>query len=188
MLRPANERALLLSEGPVAIEIQPSSDEDREAIAAIDGSFLVTEELELSLSGGVPSYSTRPVKPYRKTYPSADGQPGAKSQTLVALIDGDVAGLVRLSENWNRFALIEDLRVDTGYRRCGVGTALIRAVIDWANARNLPGVMLETQNNNAAACRLYQSQGFVLSGFDANLYRGLDVASREVALFWYLLF
>jgi len=69
-----------------------------------------------------------------------------------------------------------------------VGTALIGAAIDWAKARNMPGAMLETQNNNVAACRLYQGQGFVFAGFDANLYRGLDPASREVALFWYLVF
>ena len=172
----------------MTIEIQPSRSEDRAAIAAIDGSFLVTEELDLSLSGGVPGYSVRPVTPYRKTYPSADGQPRAKGRTLVALIDGEIAGLVRLSENWNRFALIEDLRVDTGFRRRGLGTALIGAAIDWAKARGLPGVMLETQNNNVTACRLNQGQGFVLAGFDANLYRGLDPASREVALFWYLVF
>jgi ribosomal protein S18 acetylase RimI-like enzyme len=172
----------------MTIEIQPSSDEDQDEIAAVGGSFLVTEELDLSLSGGVLSYSARPVTPYRKTYPSTYGQATAKSQTLVALIDGDVAGLVRLSENWNRFALIEDLRVDTSYRRRGVGTALIGAAIDWARARGLSGVTLETQNNNAAACRLYQGQGFVLAGFDANLYRGLERVSGEIALFWYLVF
>lgn len=170
------------------IEIQPARSEDRAAIAAIDGSFLVTAELELSLSGGVLSYSARPVTPYRKTYPDAAGQIATDSQTLIAHVDGEIAGVVRLSENWNRFALIEDLRIGPDYRCRGVGTALIGAAVDWAKACGLPGVTLETQNNNVAACRLYQSQGFVLTGFDANLYRGLNPVSQEVALFWYLVF
>lgn len=170
----------------MTIEIRPVRGEDHAAIAAINGSFLVTDELELSLCGGVLGYSVRPVTPYRKIYPDGDNLFSVESQALIALIGGEIAGVMRLSENWNRFALIEDLHVDAGCRRRGVGAALIGAAVDWAKARGLPGVMLETQNNNVAACRLYQSQGFVLAGFDANLYRGLDPASREVALFWYL--
>lgn len=49
-------------------------------------------------------------------------------------------------------------------------------------------VMLETQNINVVACRLYESCGFVLGGFDACLYRGVMPGTREIALFWYLLF
>ena len=45
--------------------------------------------------------------------------------------------------------------------------------------------MLETQNNNVGACKLYERCGFQLSGFDADLYRGDDRCVREVALFWY---
>jgi hypothetical protein len=48
--------------------------------------------------------------------------------------------------------------------------------------------MLETQNINVAACRLYERCSFVLGGFDACLYRGVMPGTREIALFWYLLF
>ena len=45
--------------------------------------------------------------------------------------------------------------------------------------------MVETQNNNVAACKLYERCGFRLSGFDQDLYRGQDPETTEIALFWY---
>lgn len=48
--------------------------------------------------------------------------------------------------------------------------------------------MLETQNNNLGACRLYERCGYVLGGMDHLRYRGIDAQTREVALFWYLVF
>jgi streptothricin acetyltransferase len=48
--------------------------------------------------------------------------------------------------------------------------------------------MLETQNNNVAACRLYESGGFQLAGFDRCLYKGLHPDTDEIALYWYLVF
>ncbi len=68
------------------------------------------------------------------------------------------------------------------------GRRLMEQAIRWARERGLPGVVLETQNINLAACRLYESCGFVLRGFDGYLYRGIEPDSREIALFWYLLF
>ncbi|MCY1188690.1 hypothetical protein D3C81_1499100 [compost metagenome] len=58
----------------------------------------------------------------------------------------------------------------------------------WARKKQLPGVMLETQNNNLGACRLYQDYGFELGGIDRLRYRGIDPETAEVALFWYLMF
>ena len=171
---------------PITIEVRPARSDDEAAIAAIDASFLVAEELELSLVGSKLTYSAQPVTPYRKVYPDPDEQDAG--DVLVALADGKVVGVICRSENWNRFALIEDLRVDVASRRAGVGSALIAAAIDWAKSHGLPGVMIETQTNNVSACRLYEKHGFVLSGFDRSLHRGLDSRSREIALFWYLIF
>ena len=52
----------------------------------------------------------------------------------------------------------------------------------------LPGIMLETQNNNLGACRLYERCGYVLGGIDHLRYRGIDPRTQEVALFWYRFF
>ena len=48
--------------------------------------------------------------------------------------------------------------------------------------------MLETQDNNVPACRLYERCGFQLRGFDTHLYKGHDPATGEIALYWYLTF
>ena len=58
----------------------------------------------------------------------------------------------------------------------------------WARKKNLPGMMLETQNNNLGACRLYERCGYVMGGIDQLRYRGIDPQTREVAIFWYRLF
>jgi len=44
------------------------------------------------------------------------------------------------------------------------------------------------QDNNVAACRLYESCGFKLRGVDTHLYRAIRDVSGETALYWYYLF
>jgi hypothetical protein len=48
--------------------------------------------------------------------------------------------------------------------------------------------MLETQDDNVPACTLYQSCGFVLDGFDRNVYKAINPNTKETALYWYLIF
>ena len=54
--------------------------------------------------------------------------------------------------------------------------------------RQHAGIMLETQNNNVAACKFYEKCGFVIGGFDFLVYKGLDIENDEVAIYWYLYF
>jgi ribosomal protein S18 acetylase RimI-like enzyme len=49
-----------------------------------------------------------------------------------------------------------------------------------ARERSLPGVMLETQSMNVAACQMYVSCGFAVS-----LYSGIEPDTRGIALFCY---
>jgi ribosomal protein S18 acetylase RimI-like enzyme len=71
------------------------------------------------------------------------------------------------------------------YRRQGVGRVLLQQAIQWASDKQLAGVMLETQNNNVGGCRLYESCGFELGGFDRCLYQGINPGTDEIALYWY---
>ena len=89
---------------------------------------------------------------------------------------------------WNRFAYVEDLVVNPEYRGLGIGRRLLERGIQWARENDYPGVMLETQNDNVPACTLYQSCGFVLSGFDRNVYKAIHPNTKEIALYWYLIF
>jgi streptothricin acetyltransferase len=168
---------------------------DEQAIAdayGFDGSFLVESELALFAEDGVVRYEVVSVRPYRKCYgPHAGDDPSAHLKApdkavFLAYLDGSVAGRVIVSEGWNGYAWIDDIAVDVRRRRAGVGRALMDRAVAWAVERSLPGIRLETQDNNVPACKFYESYGFHLGGFDRDLYRGLDEETKEIALFWYL--
>ena len=99
----------------------------------------------------------------------------------------ECAGQIRLKKNWNKYAFIEDIAVSKNYRKNGVGTKLIEKAIEWAKSKNLPGLMLETQDNNLSACRFYNKLGFQIGAVDTMLYANFDNAD-EKAVFWYMKF
>jgi ribosomal protein S18 acetylase RimI-like enzyme len=99
-----------------------------------------------------------------------------------------LAGRIRMLKWWNQFGYVEDLVVNPEYRGLGIGRKLLERGIQWARENDFPGVMLETQDDNVPACMLYQSCGFVLSGFDRNVYKAINPNTKETALYWYLIF
>jgi ribosomal-protein-alanine N-acetyltransferase len=56
-------------------------------------------------------------------------------------------------------------------RRLGIGRALLRAVIDEAASRELPSIVLEVADDNAAARGLYARAGFVAVGRRPRYYQ-----------------
>ena len=164
---------------------------DRESIVdayGFDDSFLVESELTLSAEGGVVRYEVVPVPAYEKSYARDDLSghlDNPEKAVFLAYLDGSVAGRVVLSVGWNRYTWIDDIAVDARSRRTGVGRALMDQTVAWTIRLGLPGIRAETQNNNVPACKFYEACGFRLGGFDRDLYRGLDVGTTEVALFWY---
>ena len=155
--------------------------------------FLIDSQLVLHEHSGELSTSTVPVAAHQKSYPSedkdyADYVKDPDMAVFLAFAEGELAGYIRLLKHWNAYGYVDDIAIKDRFRRRGVGRALILRAIEWARERGFPGLMLETQNNNVAACRLYESCGFRLGGFDRYLYRGLHPGTDEIALYWYFLF
>jgi ribosomal protein S18 acetylase RimI-like enzyme len=129
--------------------------------------------------------------PYERDYAAEDVEYGfdeAGATVFFAEADGKLAGRIKMMKWWNRFGYVEDIVVNPEYRGLGIGRRLLERGIQWAREQGYPGVMLETQDNNVPACMLYQSCGFVLGGFDRNVYKAMNPNTKETALYWYLIF
>ena len=86
---------------------------------------------------------------------------------LVAEIDGMVVGNCGLNLHTRRRAHVGaiGMGVDERYQGQGVGTAMLRALMDLAdNWYNLHRIELEVYCDNAAAIGLYQKFGFAIEG------------------------
>ena len=158
-----------------------------------DSSFIVDSKLVLQAEDGKISYTVIAVPSYVKHYAREETDYSAYVSNMdkavfFAYMGNELAGHIRVMKYWNGYAYIDDIVVDAKHRRQGVGRALIERGIAWAKAKGFPGMMLETQNNNVAACRFYASCGFELRGFDTHLYKGSNPATDEIALYWYLIF
>lgn len=177
-----------------ALSIRVADEGFAEYVAAGDFGFIVDAYADPQIGVSVDHWPLQAVEPYRKCYGidpdefSALRQDPARGGIFVAWRGERPVGHVVVNIKWNGFAHIEELVVDVGARRCGVAQQLIDVAGFWARKRNLPGIMLETQSNNLAACRLYERYGFVMGGVDHWRYRGIDPQTRESAIFWYLLF
>lgn len=157
----------------------------------VDRKFTVSSKVVLDMIGNRLTWAVVPVESYEKEIPIDDVDPATfiNSEDKViffAEVEGKLAGQIKLITWWNGYAYIDDVIVNPQFRGLGVGKALIEAAIQWSREKRFPGIMLETQDDNVAACKLYDSCGFVLGGFDQ--YTLKNFKPNETALFWYLIF
>jgi len=158
-----------------------------------DSAFTTDARLMLSAEDGKIGYRVAPMPPREKSYPpeSKDYREyltDPDKAIFLAYADGELAGQIRMLKWWNGYAYVDDLAVEPRFRKFGIGRALLERGIEWARDKGLYGVMLETQDINVPACRLYQKCGFELGGFDRNVYKALNPSTDEIALYWYLKF
>lgn len=155
--------------------------------------FMVRSFATVRVGEPVADWPLEQVTPFEKNYGIDSEEFGLRREAtqatvLVAWLDEQPVGHLAIRAHWNGFAYIDELAVDVPARRNGVARALLESAKAWSEKRNLAGIMLETQNNNLDACRLYEKFGFVVGGVDHLSYRGIDPQTREVAIFWYLIF
>ena len=96
---------------------------------------------------------------------------------LVALEDGTVAGYVGSQSVWGEADMM-NLAVAPAYRRRGVARALLAALEQALDARQVGSLCLEVRAGNAPAIALYEKLGFREVGRRKNYYR----AEHEDAL------
>jgi GNAT superfamily N-acetyltransferase len=172
--------------------------------ARISIAFAVDRILEVTLTdgglGGMSLTETPVADPYVKDYDAIAGEGPARWAgrfdlsnwgLLSAWRDGARVGGaviafrtpdVYILGGRDDLAVLWDIRVATGQRGTGVGTALFRATEAWAGARGGGWLKIEMQNVNTAACRFYQKMGCTLGGIDRFAYPGLP---GEVQLLWW---
>ena len=63
-------------------------------------------------------------------------------------------------------AVLWDLRVHPDWRRSRIGTRLFDRAADFARARGCSRLVIETQDTNTGACRLYEHKGCRLARID----------------------
>lgn len=158
-----------------------------------DFSFEVSAYGAAVIGQPVERWAVTPIVPYRKCYgidpeEFSSYRDAADSAIFMAYLDDEPVGHLVISTNWNGFAHIDELAVHAPARRHGVAKALLDVAQFWSRKKKLPGIMLETQNNNLGACRLYERCGYEIGGVDHLRYRGIDPNTAEIALFWYRLF
>lgn len=154
---------------------------------------IVHAKLVLHVEDRTIRYSILPVESYEKilTIDPEDYTTflhNSKKVIFFADVEGIPSGQIKMVPRWNKFAYVEELVVDTEFRGKGVGYALMTRAIAWAKAQGFPGIMLETQDNNVPACKLYEKCGFLLGGFDLYVYKNFPENQGEIALYWYLMF
>lgn len=92
---------------------------------------------------------------------------GVGLEVLVAEADGQVIGFVALSFSQTLTgprAWIDDIAVEPGYRRQGIGAALLEAAVRRARQRGCVYLLVDTAKGNPPARAFYQAYGFEEGG------------------------
>jgi Acetyltransferases len=78
------------------------------------------------------------------------------------LLVGSVMGVVceELYGNCRPFLVVENMIVDSNYRKRGIGKMLLEELEKQAKIKECSQIILVTDTEREAACRLYESMGF----------------------------
>ena len=92
---------------------------------------------------------------------------------LVCTTDGDFSGYVTYT-NICAEVQIANVATKNEFRRCGVGSALMDALIDLSKKEKAEVITLEVRSKNVPAISLYEKYGFVTVGVRKNFYKKPD--------------
>lgn len=111
-----------------------------------------------------------------------DYRPDARAWGVVSE-SGELLGCIETyPEDWSRRLIVSEMWVTEAYRRQGLGHRLMAVAKEQAVRGGYRVLMLETQSCNTAAIAFYESEDFVLIGYDLCCYSNRDPERREVRL------
>lgn len=117
-------------------------------------------------------------------FPDSLYQPHWKNAEAFGVFDGDkLIGAIEIcpEEWWNRL-IVTELWVAEGYRKKGVGRALMNHAKQRAISDKRRAIILETQSCNVNAMGFYLHEGFTLIGFDSCCYTNRDIERKDVRI------
>jgi RimJ/RimL family protein N-acetyltransferase len=182
------------------MQIRPVTPADLEAVAEIDGTVESVRYLHLERTGeGMSSAWRLEERSARQKLIEPNRMSDESTFLLKQIASGADEGLALLVEHDDApvaFLLARpdpaagtmrliDLRVDYDYRRQGMGTALVYALIQHAREQSLRAVAAETLTNNQPAGGLLAKCGFDLCGVDTRRWSNHDLVKEAVTLLWY---
>jgi ribosomal protein S18 acetylase RimI-like enzyme len=137
------------------IEVRPARPDDDRALSTID------RETWSTLTSPAPPPAELDWSFFREKIDLQD--------VLVAVVDGEVAGYVRIAhpfplESSGHVLHVTGIAVGPAFQRRGVGQALVEAAIDESRSRGARRLTLRVLAHNEAAVRLYERCGFVVEG------------------------
>jgi RimJ/RimL family protein N-acetyltransferase len=95
---------------------------------------------------------------------------GSADGSIVAEAGGRIIGMIHVEASSHGFGEFGML-VAAGWRGRGVGSALVRAAVDWARGHGLHKLCLEVFPHNTAAIAMYRRCGFAEEGRRVKQYR-----------------
>ena len=124
------------------------------------------------------------VRSEKYDFPDSLYQPHwENAEAYGVILDGELIGAVEICpETWSNRLIVTELWVRDGWRKKGIGKALMEKAKAICEERDHRAVILETQTCNENAIGFYLHEGFELIGFDSCCYTNADIKRREVRL------
>lgn len=103
----------------------------------------------------------------------------------LAAYDGDTCvGLATFEWQYNRFVYLDDLKVNSDYRRAGIGSQLLDAAKPVAREHGCKGLCTIAQGSNLAANRFYLKYGFQIGGLETFRYEFTSAKGESDIHYW----
>lgn len=107
------------------------------------------------------------------------------SCVFIGAYDGDrCVGLAIMREAMLKYMYLYDLKISREYRRQGIAGALIERAKEISREHGYRGIYTQGQDNNVAACKFYLHAGFVIGGFDSNVYKWTTQEGKSDIIFY----